>query len=351
MTENKEISVIIPVYNGEGFLKHTVESIISKNVDVDYEVVLVDDGSTDNSPEIIVELENNNPEVIITMFKKNGGIASARNTGLHLSSGKYITFFDQDDMCINSYRSFLDQMEEQKADMLISDYYINEDSKTIKKNRVEEKIVLEGEEKNDLVRELIGGGNIPLIIGKYRHPPESVWNCIISRYLIFENGLSFKKIVDFEDDWIFQIECILKSRKIYLCNNAYYCWRINQKSESHINKYIPDFFDRRLALLEWIHEKLYEVGTNDTDIQLFDNILIFRTLIWSLYNETWNECASERVEHLKKAVTYFSPEQYNNICKNVKISNADRILFHHLKKREIKRALFLNKWFMKKHYH
>jgi len=89
------LSVIIPVYNAERFIEATVESVIAQNFD-NFEVILVDDGSTDNSAAICDALAAKYDR-IRTIHKVNGGVSSARNTGIDAALGDYITFIDADD--------------------------------------------------------------------------------------------------------------------------------------------------------------------------------------------------------------------------------------------------------------
>lgn len=90
-----EISVIVPIYNGDKFITKCIESILNQSFS-DFEIILVDDGSNDNSISIIkryVENYNN----IKAVFKKNGGVASARNEGIKVATGRYLVFVDADD--------------------------------------------------------------------------------------------------------------------------------------------------------------------------------------------------------------------------------------------------------------
>ena len=98
-TQECYFSVIIPVYNVENYIQQCVDSILGQSCR-DYEVILVDDGSTDNSSEIcdINAMRNNQVRVI---HKQNGGASSARNTGINCARGKYILFLDGDDFISN----------------------------------------------------------------------------------------------------------------------------------------------------------------------------------------------------------------------------------------------------------
>lgn len=88
-------SIIIPVYNVEKYICQCVDSVLEQNYS-DYEILLIDDGSNDNSPEICDEYVNNNHEIYV-FHKTNGGLSSARNFGLDHCRGEYIVFLDSDD--------------------------------------------------------------------------------------------------------------------------------------------------------------------------------------------------------------------------------------------------------------
>lgn len=91
-------SIILPVYNVEKYLCECVESIL-KQTYKDYEIILVDDGSTDKSPEICDSFSEQNP-CVKTVHKKNGGLSDARNAGTKTARGEYIIYIDSDDFVI-----------------------------------------------------------------------------------------------------------------------------------------------------------------------------------------------------------------------------------------------------------
>lgn len=96
--EQLKISVVVPVYNVEDYLKKCVESLLNQTMpQTDYNVILVDDGSTDSSGKICDEFQKSHPSVITAMHKKNGGLSDARNYGMKQAKGKYILFIDSDD--------------------------------------------------------------------------------------------------------------------------------------------------------------------------------------------------------------------------------------------------------------
>ncbi|NMB17955.1 MAG: glycosyltransferase [Erysipelothrix sp.] len=92
-------SIIIPIYNVEDYLSETIESVINQTIDFEkhVEVILVNDGSPDNSEEICLHYQNMFPQNIFYYKKKNGGVSSARNYGLKFATGRFINFLDSDD--------------------------------------------------------------------------------------------------------------------------------------------------------------------------------------------------------------------------------------------------------------
>ena len=120
MFRNSLISVIVPVYNVEKYLPQCLNSIINqtyKNI----EVVLVDDGSTDDSGNICEEYKKND-ERIIVVHQKNSGLSAARNVGIEISTGEYITFIDSDDYISPDYiENLYSALEQYSADIAICD--------------------------------------------------------------------------------------------------------------------------------------------------------------------------------------------------------------------------------------
>lgn len=104
------LSIIIPVYNAERYLRQCLDSVLSQGVD-DMEVVVVDDGSTDGSPAICCAYAETNSSVRY-LRKDNGGVSSARNVGIAQARGKYITFVDSDDeVLMGTYRKMLEAFD------------------------------------------------------------------------------------------------------------------------------------------------------------------------------------------------------------------------------------------------
>lgn len=108
-------SVIVPIYNSEKTLSRCLESLVNQNRK-DIQIILVNDGSTDHTEEIALQYAGKHPEIDY-LFKKNAGVSCARNAGLRMAVGEYVTFVDSDDYVRNDYFSVLDQSED--SDLLV----------------------------------------------------------------------------------------------------------------------------------------------------------------------------------------------------------------------------------------
>lgn len=114
------ISVIIPVYNTEKYLPRCIDSILDSTYD-DFEIILVNDGSTDSSPSICEEYSAKDSRIKV-IHQENQGVSSARNNGISNCSGQWIIFVDSDDFISNDFLSIIAREKYQNADFLLFDY-------------------------------------------------------------------------------------------------------------------------------------------------------------------------------------------------------------------------------------
>lgn len=130
-----KISVIVPVYNTEKYIEKCLKSILNQTMD-DIEIIVVNDGSTDNSENIIKEIEkNNDTKIQIKYFKKeNGGLSDARNYGVKKATGKYISFIDSDDYIDEELYKNLEKYIDEDIDVIkFKMETVDENYKTINK--------------------------------------------------------------------------------------------------------------------------------------------------------------------------------------------------------------------------
>lgn len=139
------VSIIVPVFNVENYLKRCVDSLINqtyKNI----EIILVNDGSTDKSPEICRKYLQEDQRIRV-IDKENGGLSSARNTGIDNCKGKYITFVDSDDWIdIDTIEIAISYIKKYSVDIAVYGIYIENDIKCVKERKIKKSKVLDSNE-------------------------------------------------------------------------------------------------------------------------------------------------------------------------------------------------------------
>lgn len=130
------LSVVMPVYNTSEYLAESIESVLGQTF-CDFELILVNDGSTDNSGQICRDYSNRDSRIVV-INKENGGLGSARNAGMEAASGKYITFPDSDDyLAPDAYERCIDILEREAPDLVLFGYkkvFMNKNAETEKKD-------------------------------------------------------------------------------------------------------------------------------------------------------------------------------------------------------------------------
>ena len=354
MEEQYYISLIVPVYNGHKFIESLVTNIREKNHDIleNIEIILVNDGSKDDSADVCSRLAKEYDEVSF-YNKENGGIASARNYGLERVRGKYVTFCDQDDCLKNGYSSFIKQIEDNECDMLISNYVSCNSSVKEVHNYINEDRVCRHDDILQITGNLLAGGLLSEkkadIWQSVNQIPVSVWNCIFCTSLIRKYGIQAKTFVDYEDDWVFLINNLMKSQTVYLSADYYYCWNIREGSESHrIKGHISDFLLKKMNSLEWQLSCAKELGATKEKIAEIKSVSLPKTLLSGLYNATWQPYKNY-IKEIKQIVekcavgdvySVWPPQTLNGIIK--------RILVFSLKYRLYAVSYLMNRFILKR---
>jgi len=243
---NDLISVIVPIFNVEQYLEKCINSLINqtyKNI----EIILVDDGSTDKSSKICDKYASQDNRIKV-IHKQNGGISSARNTGMNIAKGKYYSFVDADDMVANDfYESLYTLLKKYNADISVCDYIRIYDYE------------FDIPEIQEVVTEYTNDTFAPLFNLKTHPYAVMIWNKLYIRDLF--DGIEFLEGMVHEDEELTYRVCD-KSKKIVFTNRQlYYYNQFNQSSFMHVfNKKRLDLFyhlSNRAKLYKTKDEKLY----------------------------------------------------------------------------------------------
>lgn len=247
------VSVIVPIYNVEKYLKRCVESICSQTYK-NLEIILVDDGSPDNCPRICEELAKVD-ERIKVIHKKNGGLSDARNCGLDNCSGKYVCFVDSDDCIEKDYvEHMLTIAEDTDADMVISSFkYLYEDGSTKDFDFEFEKKYLGPKECMELLTR------------DYKLPVVVAWSKLYKREIFSE--LRFKKGIIHEDEEICH-KIISLINKISLTNKCLYLYF--QRNDSIMGTLKPAKSKVMNEILAERKEFAVKIGCDDECLKNFE---------------------------------------------------------------------------------
>lgn len=287
MIENEKrykISVIVPVYNGERFIADTVKTLQSSSAADKIRIVLVNDGSSDNSRDVMEDLALRYDN-IITVNKTNGGIASARNAGLAAATEEYVCFCDQDDVVEpEMYEKLLTKIEDSGCDLVFCGTHKYIEGQKIPLETFEDRSYNREEIYSDIIHSIMFYGTD---LGRpiSERWVGSIWKGIYRRDIISKNDISFRRHYNYEDDLLFFIEYAVNCVSAASLSYSGYGWRINPKSETHNWKYIEDFTKKYNDFVEDITSLISKAAYSQDDIADYRRHLMCQFLIQSVTNE------------------------------------------------------------------
>lgn len=257
----KKVSVIVPIYNGEKFVLKFVDNIKKQNY-TNIELILVDDGSTDNTWEIIKKCKNEIDNVI-TIRQRNQGVSVARNNGLRKATGDYVIFVDvDDDFEVNYISKFVQVANENNAEVVLCNYNeIYSNNEIIKKTLPWKNKILYNEEiRNILVKKMLisGEDNIKGL----------VWRTFIKKELLDKINLKFIPGIKLAEDLLFCIELFSNCKKIYILEDYLYNYHIY--SNSSLNRYYENYiYDQEIY-----YENLKKILKRNDLFNKYENIYL-----------------------------------------------------------------------------
>lgn len=243
-----KVSIIVPVYNVEKYISKCLDSLINQTLK-DIEILIVNDGSKDNSQSIINEYKELYPNLIKTYMKKNGGLSDARNYALPYCQGEYIGFIDSDDFVdLNMYKKMYNSAKNYDSDIVICSYYCS----YVDKNEIV--TINNSYTKKELFLDMRA----------------AAWNKIYRKSILDESRIKFPKGLIYED-------------------TEFYCKLIPFINKvSYINEPLVFYVQRAGSIANTQGEKTSQIFT------IFDNIIRFyqeKTLFTEYKEELEYVCA------------------------------------------------------------
>ena len=268
----KLLTVIIPIYNVQDTLDRCLQSVINQTYS-NLEIILVNDGSTDSSLRICRKYADNDSRIII-LDKENGGLSSARNAGLDIMTGDYVSFLDSDDYIeITMYEKLLSCIDFYNVDtVLCSTQRLTSDGKKIK---IVENYKNQLFENSSIIKDLLlCMFNNPQSIANRSYQYEmAVWRSIYSSNIIKCNNIRFvseREIIS--EDIIFDLDYYPHSKKVFYLNEYLHFYCIN--SVSLTASYKDETIEKLFSLHHLIVMKLESMGINN--VYYADHLLLTR---------------------------------------------------------------------------
>lgn len=294
------ISIIVPVYNVENYLDKCIESIVNQTYQI-LEILLIDDGSTDNSGKKCDEWAKKDKRIKV-IHKENSGASSTRNVGLEICQGKYIGFVDSDDYIEkNMYEIMYKEISKDKSDLVICeyDYKITEDSKSINNTKID-KYISERITPIQALEEVY-----PLSGGVYRglFLKEKLKKCKfdVNRYIAEDLIFICNYLLECDNNIIF-VKAILYhyiKRENSITNQ--------KKSKSKRLQYQIDFLDA----IQYTKSMIIKYYENMNEISIIEKktVGVYWMIVYAILNEKLidnNKLIKKYYDELKQYKRYFS---------------------------------------------
>lgn len=252
---NPLVSVIIPFYNSEEFLDMAIESVLGQTYE-NIELIIVNDGSTDNSEQIAKKYHEQDIRCVI-YTKENGGVSSARNFGIDHANGEYIMFIDSDDWIEeDTISNLLSKLMQDKSDMIVYgvffDSYRNNKLVHSQKKAYHSIVLYEREDIAKFYNEL-----------KVADIFASCCNKIFLSVFIKNNKIRFADNISNYEDYLFVVDAFSKAEKISISSTAYYHY-IKSERLGNSRKYKENYTSNILYVIQKADLLWQELGLKAT---------------------------------------------------------------------------------------
>lgn len=310
------ISVIVPIYNVENYVDKCIKSLLNQS-DLDYEIILIDDGSTDSSADIIDKYYS--VDNIRIIHQVNSGVSVARNVGIELSSGDWITFVDGDDFVEPNFISSLQRtIAINNCDMVVFNYkaFFNENNVfscrmlPYSKNRYisEEKDFCQ---KRMISQYYLGGDNETVVSSG------TTWCKLIKKDIIVNNNIKFKPGLIKAQDTVFWLNVTEKASKIFFLNENLYNYRLSINSISSGKKYLSNSVKEFDVLIKEYRRFIEDNYKDDTYLDAL-NLRYIQVIMWNIDHNFFNKNNKDNLHtKIKQLNDFIYNIDYQNAIRNV----------------------------------
>lgn len=213
----QKVSVIVPVYNGEKYVEKCIERLLAEK-ELLHEIIFVNDGSTDNTKALLAKYSS--LEKVCVISQENKGVSAARNTGLDACSGDWIAFCDVDDEIRDGYFADISKEITNRIDTDFICY-------------ARARVGSDDNDKNEDCFDKNEAFQMVLEQSNYRYEADyllmMVWSKVFRKTFLCENGIRFDEKINFAEDALFMMECVIRSRRIDLIHRGFYVYLPNDE--------------------------------------------------------------------------------------------------------------------------
>ena len=299
-----KISIIVPTYNVKDYIDNCVKSLVSQTYE-NIEIILVNDGSTDNSGDLLDKWAERDERVKV-FHKENGGTHSARNLGIEKSTGEYVMFIDPDDwFSLNAVECLAEEIKKTNSDVIkfnyVKEYGTHFENKT---NNLLENKLYTGSEYQKILRMNLGLiGEELKYIQDFNFLASVCFGCY-RKEIILQNELKFtdmKEIGTFSDG-LFNLGFLLKASSFYFLDQPLYHYRKNNYA-SCTNTYRIGFYEKNNVLLDKIY-KLIKPDKLGLDFEIAFNNRVAYSVLELCLNSAKNKKTTFKIStnELKKII-------------------------------------------------
>lgn len=316
---NYEISLIIPVHNSSNFVD-IIYNNISSQIFTNFEVLIIDDHSRDNTKEALKEKFKNTKFKYRILSSKGNGVSAARNMGIEKSQGKYVAFIDDDDEIVPDYLEILHtHVTNDNTPIALGNYSeITQDKETPFKFKDTGIFYNEW-----IINKLIPQAIFPLEGEQSIWLP--VWRTIIKRDIIISNNIKFDEKISQAEDFLFMIELLLKAERISIISGKS-IYFYNRRQSSAMNKYIENDIEKQ----KYFHKQFYNLLNENNLYNLYrKRYLSNRVKMYSTLISNAARASSKKVgiQEIKKSRELFLKDDSVNSTSLKSLYNSKSIRF------------------------
>lgn len=302
------LSVIIPTYNLENYIALTLDSCLRQNIPTDeYEIICINDGSSDRSAEIISEYAKKYANVK-SFSQLNAGVSVARNKGIEIAQGRYIWFVDGDDLIAdNCLASILSIVEDNNLDIFNIEMQSVSRRDFFSTEACDCNVCPDGEDVLSFMVSKGGTGG-------------GVWRSIYKTDLLKENDLHFSQNIKYSEDVLFGFKALIEAERCAKTDSVFYHYYQREGSAMHSSNHLKHI--ESMYLLAGEYQKIADEEEKWRDVSLSKKNFAIKALLFGLVQNADVKLAKEWIAKLRSEKLYPFPFLWGSLRNNVTTKQA-----------------------------